>query len=254
MLNKFRQIALAGALASAIAVPAIAVAEEFNSKQRDELGTIIRDYLMKNPEVLRDAFQELERKTQAEKDEMAKKAIVSEADNIFRADGDLVVGNPKGSITMVEFMDYNCGYCKRSFPVIQKLIEADKDLKIVIKEFPILGPGSTYAARAAIASAEQGKYWEMHQALVEVRGAVDQVKVLQLAQSIGIDVEKLRKDMESEKINKIIARNMNTAEALGIQGTPAFLVDDKLIPGAVGFAALSGVISSIRQNGGCKVC
>lgn len=251
---KFTQLASACLLACAVSLPLAAAAEEFSGKQRDEIGGIVREYLLKNPEILREALQELDRRTRLAEAQKAKNAIIEKAADIYRAEGDLVAGNPKGSVTMVEFFDYNCGYCKRAMPDVLKLIEGDKDLRIVFKEFPILGPGSLFAARAALASREQGKYWEFHVALMQARGALSEAKVLSVAKKTGLDVDKLKADMNSEKINAHLARNQSTAQALGIQGTPAFLIDDLLIPGAVGFGQLAGGISTVRENGGCKVC
>ena len=155
---------------------------------------------------------------------------------------------------MVEFFDYNCGFCKRALPDVLRLIEADKDLKIVIKEFPILGAGSMFAARAAIASRRQNKYHEMHLALAKKRGAVNEAAVLKIAKSVGLNMEQLQKDMKSEAVTKIIQRNHAVARALNVNGTPAFIVGDQLLPGAVGFDTLSATIKEVRENGACKVC
>lgn len=249
----FRSLLLGGALGLALLAPIAAAAQEFNDKQREELGQIIRDYLIKNPEVLREAFQALEKKQQEAEASAAKAKIGERAAELFKAPGDLVAGNPDGKITMVEFFDYNCGYCKRSLPDVLKLIEENKDLRVVMKEWPILGPGSTYASKAAIASRAQGKYWEFHLALMEETG-IDEAKVLDTAKRLGLDVEKLKADMENPEVQAIIDLNMSLAESLNIQGTPAFLVDEQLFPGAVGFEALAEAVKSVRAAGGCKVC
>jgi protein-disulfide isomerase len=129
-----------------------AAAGELTDSQKDELSAFIREYLMKNPEVLRDALQELDRR-QAQADNAARKsALTAKAAAVFRQNGDLVGGNRDGKITVVEFFDYNCGYCRKAFPDVMKMIGQDKDIRLVMKEFPILGPGSTYAARAALAA------------------------------------------------------------------------------------------------------
>ena len=253
MFRKSRVLLLASFAAGCLALPSLVAAEEFNAKQREEMGQIIREYLLKNPEVLRDAFQELEKKTQEAETAAAQSAIVDNAKDIFRAEGDLVVGNPEGKITLVEYFDYNCGYCKRSVSDVDKLMQENKDLRIVFKEWPILGPGSTYAAKAAMASRKQNKYWEFHVALMAERG-LDEEKVHKVAQGLGLDVEKLKADMQDPEIQKILDRNMKTAEALGIQGTPAFLVDDQMFPGAVGYSALAEAVGKVRDAGGCKVC
>ena len=231
-----------------------AQAAEFNDAQKKELGDIIRQYLMENPEVVRDAMQELERKQQEAEDAARGDTLKTLAADVFRSKDDLVAGNPEGKVTMVEFFDYNCGYCKRAFPDVMKLINADKDLKLVMKEFPILGPGSVYAARAALASRKQGKYWEYHMALMAHEGRIDESVADQIAEAAGLDLKKLKADMVSDEVAQVIGRNMQLADALKIQGTPAFILDETVIPGAVGYDALAAVVKQIRDSGGCKLC
>ena len=230
-----------------------AVAAEFNATQKSEIEGYIRDYLLKNPEILREALQELERRDQQAEKLAQVDAIRNNAAELFRSSNDFVAGNPNGKVTMVEFFDYNCGYCKKSMPDIVKLIENDKDLRVVMKEFPILGPGSTFAAQAAIASNKQGKYWQLHQAFYLHEGKLDEAAVLEIAKGLSLDLEKLQADMQSPEIDTIIAQNMRLAEALNIQGTPAFVIDETLIPGAVGYEALKAAVAQVRESG-CKIC
>jgi len=229
-------------------------AAEFSPEQKKELGDFIRQYLMENPEVVRDAMQELERKQQMAEDQARTDSLKSMSSEIFRSGDDLVGGNPQGKVTLVEFFDYNCGYCKRAFPDVMKMIDGDKDLKVVMKEFPILGPGSVYAARAALASRKQGKYWEYHLALMAHEGRIDEQVADQIAEATGLDVKKLKADMEGDEVSQVIARNMQLADALKIQGTPAFIIDETVIPGAVGYDALAAAVKQVRDNGGCKLC
>jgi protein-disulfide isomerase len=229
-------------------------AAEFSPEQKKEFGDFIRQYLMENPEVVRDAMQELERKQQMAEDQARTDSLKSMSSEIFRSGDDLVGGNPEGKVTLVEFFDYNCGYCKRAFPDVMKMIDGDKDLKVVMKEFPILGPGSVYAARAALASRKQGKYWEYHLALMAHEGRIDEQVADQIAEAAGLDVKKLKADMEGDEVNQVIARNMQLADSLKIQGTPAFIIDETVIPGAVGFDALAAAVKQVRDNGGCKLC
>lgn len=231
-----------------------AMASEFTDAQKDELGPIIRDYLIKNPEVLREAMQELERRQTQAEDKARKEALVAKATAVFREEGDLVGGNPDGKVTVVEFFDYNCGYCRKAFPDVIKMIESDKDLRLVMKEFPILGPGSTYAARAALASRKQGKYWAYHVALMDHDGKIDEPAAHEIAISVGLDVERLKEDMKSAEIDSVIQRNMSLAEALNIQGTPAFIIDETIIPGAIGYDGLAAAVKQVRDNGGCQIC
>jgi protein-disulfide isomerase len=231
-----------------------AMADEFSDAQKEELGTIIRDYLMKNPEVLGEAIQELQqRQTQAE-NAARKNALVAKAAAVFHQNGDLIGGNPDGKVTVVEFFDYNCGYCRKAFGDVMKMIGEDKDIRLVMKEFPILGAGSTYAARAALASRKQGKYWEYHVALMSHEGKIDEAAADEIAASVGLDVKKLKTDMSGDEITAVIDSNMSLAVALNIQGTPAFVIDQTIIPGAVGYDGLMGAVKQVRDNGGCQLC
>ncbi len=250
-----RQI-IVGASLSALLVgaPLAASAEEFTDAQKKEIGDVVRDYLLKNPKILRELFAELERIETEERETAAKSGISETRDALFRSKYSHVAGNPDGDVTMVEFFDYNCGYCKRAFPDVQALIDSDKQLRVVIKEFPILGPGSLYAARAAIASKKQGKYWDFHSALMNARGAVDEARTLAVAKEVGLDIEKLKKDMEADEVNEEIAEAQSLASRMGINGTPSFIIDDTLIPGALGLEELRKQIAEVREGGGCKVC
>jgi len=252
MITSLRSAALAAVPAIALMLPSGLGAQEFSQEQREELGGIIRDYLIQNPEVLREVIQALEAREKEAGAAAAMAAIKERGDEIYRSDDDLVAGNPGASVTMAEFFDYNCGYCKRAMSDVLALIEADKDLRVVFKEWPILGEGSRYAAKAALASRRQDKYWEFHVALMETR-SVNETTTIEVAQRIGLDVDQLKADMESPEVTAVIDRNMRLASALGIQGTPAFFIDDQFIPGAVGYEALSKVIAEVREEG-CTVC
>lgn len=231
-----------------------AAAGEIGAQERQAFEAIIKDYLIKHPEVIKEAMEELERRQAVEAQAATKQKIGERADEIYRSSGDLVLGNPSGKVTVVEFFDYNCGYCKRAIPEVEKLIRSDDDVRVVIKEFPILGPGSVFAAKAALASRNQGKYNEFHQALTEVDGVKDETSVLQVAQQVGLDVDKLKTDMESEAVTGVIRRNYSLAESLSINGTPSFLIDEALEPGFVQFDVLARHVSEVRQNGGCRLC
>jgi protein-disulfide isomerase len=233
---------------------AAAMAGEFSDAQKSEIEGIIKEYLLQNPEVIRDAIQELERR-QAEQEALAQQEAIKEhARAIYHSEQDLVGGNPEGTIAVVEFFDYNCGYCKRAFKDVMTMIEKDKDVRLILKEFPILGPGSTYAARAALASREQGKYWEFHLAMLQHNGRIDEAAVDKIAADIGLDVARLQKDMEAPRVSEALQANMQLAEALRINGTPAFIIDQTLIPGAVGYAGLAAAIDDVRKAGGCQIC
>jgi len=259
MRIKLLSSALALALAvSTLAVPMTARAEEtFSKTQTNELHNIIREYLMDNPEILNEMITKLQSAEREQQDKRAKDAISSNADKLFRNSEDVVVGNPDGNVTMVEFFDYNCGYCKRSVAEVLRLTEEDKDLRIVMKEFPILSEGSTIAARAALASKKQGKYWEFHLAMMAASGGIDsEDKVMAIAGETGLDVAKLKADMvaDAASIEKHITETRELAQQLGINGTPAFIVDQNLFPGAVPYDQLASSVKDVRDAGGCKAC
>lgn len=243
----------AGLFAGSLALATLSSAAEFSEPQKGEIEAIIKDYLMKHPEVIREAIQELERRDDARQAELQRQAIKENAAAIFHSADDLVGGNKEGKIAVVEFFDYNCGYCKHAFKDVMQIIETDKDVRLVLKEFPILGPGSVYAARAALASREQGKYWDFHLALIGHDGKVDEKVVDEIAVAIGLDLEKLKKDMDSSATSNVLEGNLKLAEALQISGTPAFIIDQTLIPGAMGYAALTQAVNQVRENG-CQVC
>jgi protein-disulfide isomerase len=231
-----------------------AAAQDFSDQQEQEIGRIIKEYLIRNPEVIKEAIQELERRQLQAANEAAKKTIGERAKEIYQSEEDLVLGNAAGEVAVVEFFDYNCGYCKRAIPEIAKLIQSDKNVRVIIKEFPILGAGSIIAAKAALASRLQGKYAEFHVALTALEGVKDEESVVQVAKQLGLDVTKLKTDMESDGVAEVIRRNYSLAEALSISGTPSFIIDDALEPGYVSFDVLAQHIATVRQNGGCKLC
>lgn len=229
-------------------------AAEFSDSQRKEMEAIIKDYLLSNPDLLREMGQRLEQQERLAEDQQRKGALVSNADQIFRDGTDFVAGNPKGTVTMVEFFDYNCGWCKKGFPEVLSLIEEDKDLKFVMKEFPIFGGDSDYAAQAAIAANKQGKYWALHVAMMGHEGKITKETVDELATAQGLDMAQLKKDMESPETAGILERNRALAQSLAINGTPAFIIDDRLVPGYLPKAELASAINQVRAKGGCSLC
>lgn len=213
---------------------------------RDEFERRVRAYLLDNPEVIVEAVQRLqERQKTADADE-AQTALKARADEILRDPASPIGGNPAGDVTLVEFFDYNCPYCRRVAPVMADAEAADPRLRIVYKEFPILGPNSTFAARAALAAHRQGRYVALHKALMVARGTVDEGAVLAAAAKIGVDVERLKADMGDAAIQGAIDRNLALAQALRINGTPGFVVGDRILRGATDLATLQGLIREAR--------
>ena len=229
-------------------------AAEFNDAQRKEMESIVRDYLLANPEILQEMNQTLEQQQKQAEDLQRKSGLAKNATAIFHDKTDFVAGNPKGKVTMVEFFDYNCGYCKKGFPEVMAMLEADKDLRFVLKEFPILSDDSEYAAKAAIASIKQGKYWALHVAMFQHEGKITKDSVDEIASGLGLNMEQLKKDMDDPATADILLRNRNLAQALAIGGTPAFIIDDRLVPGYLPRDELASAVNDVRTKGGCTLC
>lgn len=226
-----------------------------NTTQRKQIEEIIKDYLVKNPEVLLEAQNALEAKMDKIQAERVAGAIKSNAAEIYRPANSPVVGNVKGDVTVIEFFDYNCGYCKRAFGDLARVIDRDKQVKLIMKEFPILSKGSEEAAKVALAARMQGKYWEFHRAMIEAPGQASEASALRVAEKLNLDMGKLKKDMGSAEVKKEIDDTRALAAKLGIQGTPHFLVGDRIIPGAPEnlHEQLSKLVAEVRKEG-CKVC
>lgn len=239
-----RTLPRAPAVAAASDSPAAAA----SSPVPADLGKSIRAYLMANPEVLVEAMQELERKQDTQRDAVAVKAIGQNEAELFRDPDSPTGGNPAGDVTIVEFNDYQCPYCKRAYQAVKSVTSADSKIKIVYKDLPILGEPSRIAALAALASMKQGKHQALHNALMEFNGKLDREKILQTAASVGIDVAQLEKDMEDPKLKQIIDRNMALAAALGVRGTPAFVIGKQFVPGAVDADSLKALIAEARKS------
>jgi protein-disulfide isomerase len=245
------RLAFAAAVSLALAGAAPAVAQSFSADQREEIGKIIKDYLLTHPEVMQDVMAELEKRQQSADAEKHRAAVVENKATLFSSPHQVVLGNPQGNVTMVEFFDYNCGFCKRAMTDMLDLIKTDNNLKFVLKEFPVLGEGSVEAARVAVAARMQDangkKYIEFHQKLLGSRGAADKMRALAVAKEVGFDMPRLERDMGSDEVKKTIEENMKLAEALGVNGTPSYVVGEEVVIGAVGLDALREKISAERQ-------
>jgi protein-disulfide isomerase len=239
-----------------VAATPAAPAGSFTAEQKKSIEQIVRDFLVNNPEVLAEAQGMYEQKQELARAETMKKAMTELAPQLFRSTTAPVAGNPKGDVTVVEFFDYNCGYCKRALVDIAKLIEGDKKVKVLLRELPIFGKDSEGAARVAVASRKQNKYWEVHRALLERRGKADEASALEIAQAAGLNMDQLRKDMTSAEVKKELDEVKTLAEKMGIQGTPHFFVADRVIPGAPEnlLEVINKHVADVRKSGGCKVC
>jgi protein-disulfide isomerase len=227
----------------------------FSPDQRRAIEGIVKDYLVQNPEIFLEVQGALETKLAEQEAARTKSLVAEHAKEIYRAPNAPVAGNPNGDITVVEFFDYNCGYCKRGFAEIAKLVEQDKNVRVVFKEFPILRDESEQAAKVALAARMQGKYWEVHSDLITTRGLVNEAVGLKVAEKHGLDIEKLKADMASPEVKAELDRVKALAQTLQINGTPHFLVGDRAIGGAPEnlYEVLEQHVVELRKTG-CGYC
>ena len=243
--------------ASAGTVTGQLAAKAFSADQKTSIEQIVREYLLNHPEVLAEATALYEQKQETARAEAMKKAVSDLAPTLFRSPTAPIAGNAKGDVTVVEFFDYNCGYCKRAIGDVARLIDGDKKVKVVFKELPIFGKESEAAARVAIAARKQNKYWEVHRGLMDRKGKADEAAALEIAQAAGVNLDQLRKDMASAEVKKEMDETKGLAEKMGIQGTPHFFVADRVIPGAPDdlYDVMVKHVAEVRKAGGCaKFC
>lgn len=241
-----RWFARLAAVLAALALAPLAHAQSGPDKAAIE--KIIKEYLINNPEVLVEALQEYERRQTVEKDERAKKALSQRRDEMLNDALTPVGGNPKGDVTIVEFFDYNCGYCRRAHPTMKSVVAGDGKIRVVHKQFPILSEESKIAARMALAAHKQGKYFEMHNALMEARGQISATVMAQLIADLKLDAKQLTKDMDDPAITAHIEKAADLARALGVNGTPAFIIGNQLIPGAVDADTMKAAVAKARKG------
>lgn len=248
MTSSLRLIAAAFAAVLAFSIPRAAPAQDFSTAQRGAIESIVRDYLINHPEVLQEAMAELEKRQTAAEAAKHQTAVKDHAKALFSSPRQVVLGNPKGNVTFVEFFDYNCGYCKRAMSDMLDLIKTDPNLKIVLKEFPVLGPGSVEAAQVAVAVRMQDpkKYLQFHTELLGGRGAADKAHALAVAKDVGLDMTRLEKDMKSPEVKSTIEEDFKLADALGLNGTPSYVIGNDVVIGAVGLDALKEKINNAR--------
>ncbi|MGH6905423.1 MAG: DsbA family protein, partial [Geminicoccaceae bacterium] len=219
----------------------------FDDSEVKEIERIVRDYLVRNPSVMREVFTALEAEEEARRREQLVSAIGDNREALLASDADAVLGNPDGDVTLVEFFDYRCAYCRRVVPSMQALLDEDRDLRVVFKDLPVLGPDSVRAARAALASRMQDGYVPFHFALM----AADDLSIEGIraaAAAVGLDPDRLEADMASPEVIAAIEANYALADELGIEGTPAFVIGDQLIPGAIDKARLEQLIREARSG------
>ncbi|MBR9766396.1 MAG: DsbA family protein [Rhodobacteraceae bacterium] len=241
-MRRFPTMVVAIGLAIA---PFASIAQDLTDERIKELAL---QAIRENPQIIMEAVQILEAEQAAAQSQAQAEVLNSERQLLERDSNAPVLGNPDGDVTVVEFFDYNCPYCKRAMAEVQGLLDGDDNVRLVYREWPILGDGSVFAAKAALASREQGKYEEFHWALMGMQGRAEEASVMRIAEEVGLDVERLREDMEAPEIQEHIATSMRLTQALGFSGTPSFVIGDNLVPGFVEVDQLRALVEETRET------
>ena len=247
-MPSFRACAITFAATLLLGAPVLA--QSFSEPQRGEIETIVRNYLIAHPEVLEEATAELNKRQTAAEDAKHTAAVQRNAENIFNSSRGVIVGGAGGDVQFVEFFDYNCGYCKRAMSDMLTLMKDDPKLKVTLKEFPVLGPGSVEAAQVAVAVRMQDptgkKYLDFHQKLLGGRGQADKEKAMAAAKDAGLDMNRLEKDLKSPEVRATLEENFKVAEDVGLNGTPSYVIGQQVVIGAVGLDGLKEKIGIAR--------
>jgi protein-disulfide isomerase len=244
----YRLLATAALGLVLLAAPAMAAAPAaFTEGQKDEIRAVVKDYLVQHPEVMEEVLTNFQTYMQKKEEDRINSLVEANYVDLSSTASGTVMGNPAGSITVIEFFDYQCGYCKKITPDLKALIDDNKDVKLVLREFPILGEASIFAAKAALASRAQGKYVEFHNKLMGVDGHLNQEQMMNIAKSVGLDTTRLTADMESIDVDTEIRKNYRLAQMLGIQSTPTILIGKKLYQGAMGLDNMSKAVAAERK-------
>lgn len=243
-----RFLVLLAACAALLVAPPVQAQETFTPAQREALKKLMMETLREHPEIVLEAIEALESRRDNEQQARVQATLREKRKEIFEDADAPVAGNPAGGVTIVEFFDYRCPYCKQMHAPMKALVAADKDVRVVRKDLPILGPASVIASRAALASRAQGKYPAFHDAMLGFRGQLDEAGVFRLARDAGLDIDRLRRDMDDPAIAALIQRNMALAQALSISGTPAFVIGEALVPGAIDPESLKKLVAEARAK------
>jgi len=235
-----------GLIAAMFAGPAWA--QDITPAQRSQIETIIRNYLVEHPEVLIEAMRVLETRQQAAEEASAKNVVATRARELFDDPGSPVAGNPKGDVTIVEFFDFRCPVCKKIHPVLSEVVKADGNIRVIYKQWPILGPESEYAARVALASRYQGKYLALHEALIGAETKLTIEEVMRIAAKVGLDRQRLLKDIERPEIQQDLMKSYMLADELKINGTPSYVIGDQVVKGGRDADNFRAIIAQVRKR------
>jgi protein-disulfide isomerase len=250
----FRAIRFAGAfaLAALIVLPGQYVSAQtsggISTADKAAIEKIVRDYILENPEIITEAVQILKNRKEMADSEADRQMLVANRDALLNDPEAPVGGNPKGDVTVVEFFDYRCGVCKRIHPIVDQLVKTDPNIRRVYKEWPILGPNSVLASRAAIASRSQGKYLAFHKVLMEATSTYSEAAIMEMAGSVGLDTARLARDMRSPETDAILRNNYILAENLQLNGTPSFVIGNTLLRGGRDLESLRAIVAEARAK------
>jgi protein-disulfide isomerase len=229
-----------------------AAAQAEDKLDRAAVEAIVKDYLVQHPEVIEDAMNALQERRAAAEADRQKKVVSENTDGLVNAPQNAVLGNPDGDVTLVEFFDYNCGYCKRGFADLQKLLDTDKKLKVVLRDYPILSPGSIEAASVALAVKQQlkgDKFLPFHRELLLSRGAIGKERAMEVAKDLGLDMSLIDKAVAAKETRTQLGENLKLGDSLGISGTPSYVLGTEVVAGAVGYDALKAKVDALRKCG-----
>ena len=217
----------------------------FDARETQQIKELVMETLRENPEILSELSGLLKEKQAQQRTEALKEVISLNAKFLFHDENAPVSGNVSGDVTMIEFFDYNCGYCKKAAQEVQQLLSADSNIKLVYREWPILSEGSVFGAKAALAARKQGMYLEMHDALMNLP-RVHEASTLEVAQELGLDIAQLEKDMKAPEIEQHLARSVTLAKSLGFTGTPSMIIGDNVAFGYLPLSALQSRVKTAR--------
>jgi len=244
---KFLVLALGTCAAALISPAQNANAEIFNAEQTKEIEVLFKKFLSDNPELILKSVDDF-RSVQEKKTQQSAQKNLEEYASYFADENLPSAGNPKGDVTIVEYFDYNCGYCRKAFADIVKIIEEDKNIRVIFQEMPILSPSSIKMASIAMAAHKQGKYFEMHAALMDYKGGQSDSAFYGVAEKLGLDIEKLKADAASADVKAQIRKATDMARSLDIRGTPGFIIGNKIYPGYIGLDGLRDAVKAARAN------
>ncbi len=248
MTRTFKRFLMISTVAASFAFTPLAhAAETFTAEQKTEIGNVIKSYLIENPELVYQALQQFQQNQQA-KEAAGAEVIIKQKWSELTAKGLPSVGNPDGDVTVVEFFDYNCGYCKRALEDINTVLEQDKNVRFIFKEYPILGPSSEVAARWAEAAHRQGKYFEFHQAVMHSMNPLNEENLEKIGKDVGLDVEKLKTDANSAEVRTSVTDSRNLGMSMHVQGTPGFIINGKFYGGYLGPEGFKRAIDEARKE------